>query len=140
MRQFAPRGSVHPGAEDSAEEGDTNDQEAAADLGVQRTRTGAGDTPAKAEDESADDVAPAELFFGDGNLLAANGFYFETFDEYYRYHAYRYSAAYDTIHVKALQAEHLLYAEPRYNLGFYQDNAKYDAYKQKFYVLHVVTV
>lgn len=136
MRQFAPYGAVYPGAENSTQQGDAYNQEAAADFGVERTRASARYTPTEAEDEPADDIAPTELFFGDDNLLACNGFDFEAFDEQYRYHTNSYGAADNAVHVKTLQAEHLLDAEPRDNLRLYQDNAKYDADEQEFDVLH----
>ena len=64
------------------------------------------------------------FFWNDPDFFVVDRFNFEYFNKLNRYHSGNYRRAYDPIHVKALQAEHLLYSEPRYYFSFDDYNPK----------------
>ncbi len=124
MRELIPNQPVQPGAGDRTGKRNGHHAKAAADLRKERARTGAGNRPAKSENQSAKHIPPGEFFFGDGHGFPLDRFDPEFFDQPDGDHAGEHGRSDHAIHMDRLKSEHLLNPEPGDHLRFDEDDAK----------------
>src|SRR4026209_2245990 len=116
--------TVHPGAREGRPQPHCHDRDAGSDQRVEGTGTGSGQGLAQAEQRPADDVAPAERLGLDADRLAGEGADLEALDQLNRDHPDQHGAQHEPVHVKGLEAEHLLDAKPRDGFGFGEHEAE----------------
>src|SRR5690606_15289067 len=116
------------GARDGAEQGDRDGERAGTYLREQRSRASAGHRPTQTKEQASVDLALIELFRLEPDRLAVDGPELKPLDQPHGDHPHDNGRADHPIHVKALQPEHLLDAEPGYDLRLYERDPEQDAH------------
>src|SRR5690606_16011246 len=112
MRQLLPDKSIKPGSGNGAQKSNENYRGSGSDLRKKRSRTGASQCPAKAEEQTTIDIPFGKLLWRNGDRLAINRLNSQFFNQPDRNHGDQNSASYNPIHMKRLHAEHLLNPKP----------------------------
>ena len=121
MREFVPRNSINECTEDRGKYADQEDPMTCTHKCEQWSGTSTGKRPAESEYHSTGEIPNLiELLAFGVDHFTGGGMDLEAFDQEDRQRPDNHGRSNNTIHVEALEMEHLLYPEPRYNLGLDQ--------------------
>jgi hypothetical protein len=139
VRQVFSGYAVKEGTGHSREEENDKDGIATTHEDEHGRGTDAGEGPAKAEDESADDVAGVGIIFGGkDDFFSLCGFEVSAFNDLHQDDAEDDGGADDAVHVERLEVEHFVYPEPGNGFGFIEGHAEEDADDDEFGQSHVL--
>lgn len=137
MRQRIFHHSISIGTQDSAQHHQYDDPVALPYEHIHGAGAAAGDGPAQTESSACQQVARNTQFhWRVAHQIASEGFDFQLFHGKNDTGAQNNCRADDAIHVDALEAKHLVDAEPGYGFRFGHDDAEEDTDGKKCYIFH----
>lgn len=139
MGEFLPKKAIRKRTADCTEQSDEIHTIAVADQGIERSGTSARKRPSNPEEQSANDGSFVHLLLLYNDEIAAHRLHFEFLKDLHSDSSDRNRGADDAVHVKGIEAKHLLNPKPGNNFPVGEDYSEENSRQEHKERNHTVT-